>query len=131
MGFMRRRGKDQKGALREVLYAMDDVLEEVSLDALNARGEWDRAEFDEVLHRVEALTPAFQSALVDYLSSGAQHDHALVTALLAVDRLSAAYTYWTRLFPPRQSEQAMFVLSLLHDLGDKVVTAIETSEHSR
>jgi hypothetical protein len=61
---------------------------------------------------------------VDYLSLPDQHHGERVTALLAVDRLSAAYTYWTRLFPPRQQDESMFVLSLLQDLSEKVEHAI-------
>jgi hypothetical protein len=111
------------------LIAIGDALQTVSPDALQARGGWDRALFDTVLQRVEAHTPAFQAALAAYLAapgaatSGA-HPPDTVAALLAVDRLSAAYTYWTRLFPPRQTDAAMFVLSLLHDLSDKVEDAI-------
>lgn len=138
MGFIWRRGKHRHEpesqpdeVLRDVLYAMDDALEEVSPEALHARDSWDRTQFDDVLHRVETLTPAFQSALVDFLSSDTQHDRAQISALLAVDRLSAAYTYWTRLFPPRQSDETMFVLSLLHDLGEKVATAIRRLERSQ
>ena len=50
---------------------------------------------------------------------------------MAVDRLSAAYTYWTRLFPPRKQEESMFVLSLLQDLSDKVENAIHLLEKER
>jgi len=74
---------------------------------------------------IEDLTPPFQAALTGYLCC---HDGARpreqIAALLDVDRLSAAYLYWTRLFPPRQPDESMFVLSLLHDLGERVYTAL-------
>ncbi len=106
------------------------ALSEVSFPSLEARGGWDRALFDAVLARVEALTPAFQAALVAYLAEG-KASAAEIEAVLAVDRLSAAYTYWTRLFPPRQDDEAMFVLSLLHDLGARVEQALDTLERAR
>jgi hypothetical protein len=111
--------------LRTCLIAIEDVLRQVSPDALRQRGSWNQALFVAVLERVEALTPPFQAALTDYVChhNGAR-PRDTVTALLDVDRLSAAYLYWTRLFPPRQPDESMFVLSLLHDLGDRVHAAI-------
>ncbi len=113
-----------RARLLDNLVALGDALQEVSPGALGKRGGWDRPLFDAVLRQVEAHTPAFQAALAAYLSTPGPHDRETIAALLAVDRLSAAYTYWTRLFPPRQTDTAMFVLSLLHDLGDKVEAAI-------
>ncbi len=112
-------------ALLDHLIQMGDALQEVSLPSLQQRGGWDRALFDDVLARVEWLTPGFQAALVAFLSGASERGETVVTALLAVDRLSAAYTYWTRLFPPRQEDESMFVLSLLHDLSEKVEHAIQ------
>ncbi len=92
---------------------------------MQQRGGWDRALFDDVLSRVEQLTPAFHAALIDYLRRADRpRSGRTVAALLAVHRLSAAYTYWTRLFPPGKQEESMFVLSLLHDLSEKVEDAI-------
>jgi hypothetical protein len=113
-----------QAALRDRLIEMGDTLQEVSFASLEARGGWDRDLFEDVLSRIEAQTPGLQAALVDYLAHADARDPARITALLAVDRLSAAYTYWTRLFPPRQPDESMFVLSLLHDLSDKVEHAI-------
>ena len=116
---------DSSQRLRACLIAIGDALYEVSPDSLRQRGGWDQAQFRTVLERVEELTPAFQAALTDALC---QRDRALprehIAALLAVDRLSAAYLYWTRLFPPRQPDESMFVLSLLHDLSDRVEDTI-------
>jgi hypothetical protein len=117
-------GRDHLALLREHLIDMGDTLQAVSPDGLRRRGQWDQTLFAAVLDRVEQLTPGFQAALVDYLTQAAQSQPDRVRALLAVDRLSAAYTYWTRLFPPRQPDESMFVLSLLHDLSDKVEYAI-------
>lgn len=111
-------------ALRTSLIEMGDTLQEVSVQALEERGGWDRQLFEDVLNRVERQTPIFQGLLVDFLIESGNQSADRITALLAVDRLSAAYTYWTRLFPPRQTDQAIFVLSLLHDLSDKVEYAI-------
>ncbi len=111
-------------ALRTSLIEMGDSLQEVSVQALEDRGGWDRQLFADVLDRVERQTPIFQGLLVDFLIGEGGHTAERITGLLAVDRLSAAYTYWTRLFPPRQTDQAIFVLSLLHDLSDKVEYAI-------
>lgn len=108
-------------ALYHCLIAMGDALQEVSTD--NLRKGWQPELFNDVLRRVEQQTPDLQAALVRVLDGGALSTEQ-ITALLDVDRLSAAYTYWTRLFPPRQREQTMFVLSLLHDLSDKVEYAI-------
>jgi hypothetical protein len=111
------------------LIDMGDALQEISLDSLQRRGGWDRALFDDVLARVEKQTPAFQGALIDYLRrADALRSARIVGALMAVDRLSAAYTYWTRLFPPRKQEESMFVLSLLQDLSEKVESAIHLLE---
>jgi hypothetical protein len=110
--------------LRERLVDMGDALQEVSLDRLQQRGGWDRELFDTVLVRVEGQTPGFQAALVTWLALPDERRAEQVAALLAVDRLSTAYTYWTRLFPPRQPDESMFVLSLLHDLSEKVEHAI-------
>ncbi len=111
------------------LIDMGDTLQEVSLDSLQQRGGWDRTLFDDVLARVEKQTPGFQGALVDYLRrTDAPRSARMVGALMAVDRLSAAYTYWTRLFPPRKQEESMFVLSLLQDLSEKVESAIHLLE---
>lgn len=114
--------------LYQHLIDMGDALQEVSLDNLQRRGGWDQALFADVLKRVEKLTPGFQAALTDYLMQPDQHHAERVNALLAVDRLSAAYTYWTRLFPPRQQDESMFVLSLLQDLSEKVEHAIRLLE---
>ena len=127
---MKRRTPRPQQQLLAQLDALLDALSAVSFPNLEARGGWDRALFDAVLARVEALTPDFQAALVAYLAA-ASPPAAEIEALLAVDRLSAAYTYWTRLFPPRQTDEAMFVLSLLHDLGERVEYAIEALEAPR
>ena len=127
---MKRRTPRPQQQLLAQLDALLDALSEVSFPNLEARGGWDRALFDAVLARVEALTPDFQAALVVYLAA-ASPPAAEIEALLAVDRLSAAYTYWTRLFPPRQTDEAMFVLSLLHDLGERVEDAIGVLERAR
>jgi hypothetical protein len=111
-------------SLMTILLDMGDALQETSPDALRRRGGWNRTLFDDVLAHIEDRAPRFQRHLVAYLAHPTLHDPACVQALLAVDRLSAAYTYWTRLFPPRQSDESMFVLSLLHDLSDKVEHAI-------
>jgi hypothetical protein len=116
--------QEQRAALLGHLIQMGDALQEVSLNSLQQRGGWDRALFDDVLGRVEHQTPGFQSVLAAYFSGDEGRAVEQVTALLAVDRLSAAYTYWTRLFPPRQDDESMFVLSLLHDLSEKVEHAI-------
>jgi hypothetical protein len=108
--------------LRECLIDIGDALQAVSLEQLNEHG-WSQELFADVLTHVEQQTPRFQAALVDYLTQGKRQAER-VTALLAVDRLSTAYTYWTRLFPPRQPDESMFVLSLLHDLSEKVEYAI-------
>jgi 2-polyprenyl-6-methoxyphenol hydroxylase-like FAD-dependent oxidoreductase len=112
------------GELLARLIEMGDTLQEVSTGSLQQRGGWDRALFEDVLTRVERQTPRFQAALLDYLDCPDQRESRRLAALLAVDRLSAAYTYWTRLFPPRQQQESMFVLSLLHDLSEKVEHAI-------
>lgn len=119
-----RRAEPLRQRLLAHLIALGDVLQEVSTEALTARGGWDRGLFDSVLGRTEALTPAYQAALSAYLRSGHDDHAARLDALLDVDRLSAAYTYWTRLFPPRQTNDAMFVLSLLQDLSARVEDAI-------
>jgi len=106
------------------LIEIGDTLQEVSTRSLRQRGGWDRALFEDVLTRVERQTPRFQAALLGYLTCPEPHESRRLAALLAVDRLSAAYTYWTRLFPPRQQQESMFVLSLLHDLSEKVEHAI-------
>jgi len=106
------------------LIEIGDTLQEVSTHSLQQRGGWDRALFEDVLTRVERQTPGFQAALLGYLTCPGPHESRRLAALLAVDRLSAAYTYWTRLFPPRQQQESMFVLSLLHDLSEKVEDAI-------
>lgn len=116
--------RDGLAKLRATLIAMGDALQEVSIDRLRRRGGWDEALFAAVLEDVERLTPGFQRTLVAFLAAPVGRAPDLVAALLAVDRLSAAYTYWTRLFPPRQPDESMFVLSLLHDLSDKVEYAI-------
>jgi hypothetical protein len=128
-----RRAYSQDRAIAQRLLAslidMGDTLQEVSMDSLQRRGGWDRALFDDVLARVEKQTPGFQGALIDYLRrADAPRSARIVGALMAVDRLSAAYTYWTRLFPPRKQEESMFVLSLLQDLSDKVENAIHLLE---
>ncbi|MBN1680746.1 MAG: hypothetical protein JW966_10665 [Anaerolineae bacterium] len=110
--------------LRTYLITMGDALLEVSPDGLRRHGRWDQALFEVVLNRVESQTPGFQHVLVDFLALPERGQPDVIAALLAVDRLSAAYTYWTRLFPPRQADESMFVLSLLHDLSDKVEHAI-------
>jgi hypothetical protein len=116
---------DEFRQLQDCLLAIEDALRQVSPGALRQRGGWDQALFVAVLERVEDLTPPFQAALTGYLCC---HDgprpREQVAALLDVDRLSAAYLYWTRLFPPRQPDESMFVLSLLHDLGERVYTAL-------
>lgn len=111
-------------ALARRLVTMGDALQEVSRENLQQRGGWDRALFGDVLARVEAETRGFQAALGAYLVAPGPRRPDLVAALLAVDRLSATYTSWTRLFPPRRQDQSMFVLGLLHDLSDKVEHAI-------
>ncbi len=126
---MKRRTQQAQQRLLGQLDALLEALSAVSLPSLEARGGWDRALFDAVLTRVEELTPDFQAALVAYLSATAC-PAVEVEALLAVDRLSAAYTYWTRLFPPRQDDEAMFVLSLLHDLGERVEQALDVLERA-
>lgn len=121
----------QEHALRTLHHAlldMGDALQAVGPDALHARGGWDRALFADVLAYIEQRTPDFQDALVMILAAEGAYPPDWVRALLAVDRLSAAYTYWTRLFPPRQADEAMFVLSLLHDLSEKVEYAIALVE---
>lgn len=110
--------------LMAALVDMGDALQETSPRALQERGGWNQALFDDVLTHVERQAPRFQTALTTYLTQPSSLDPDCVTALLAVDRLSAAYTYWTRLFPPRQPNESMFVLSLLHDLSEKVELAI-------
>jgi hypothetical protein len=127
------RARRQNRAITQRLLAslidMGDTLQEVSMDSLQQRGGWDHALFDDVLARVEKQTPGFQGALIDYLRrADAPRAARIVGALMAVDRLSAAYTYWTRLFPPRKQEESMFVLSLLQDLSDKVENAIHLLE---
>jgi hypothetical protein len=124
-----RRARQQARRIRRTLLdrliQMGDTLQEVSLDSLQQRGGWDRVLFDDVLTRVEQQTPGLQGALVDYLRQSSEaHSGRVIGALLAVDRLSSAYTYWTRLFPPGKQDQSMFVLSLLHDLSAKVEEAI-------
>jgi hypothetical protein len=131
-----RRVRHQGRAISENLLAslidMGDTLQEISVDNLQQRGGWDRALFESVLARVEKQTPGFQGALIDYLRrADALRSARIVGALMAVDRLSAAYTYWTRLFPPRKREESMFVLSLLQDLSDKVEHAIHLLEKER
>jgi hypothetical protein len=116
--------REHLAVLRARLVDMGDALQEVSLDSLQQRGGWDRELFDTVLVRVEGQTPGFQAALVTWLALPDERRAEQVAALLAVDRLSTAYTYWTRLFPPRQPDESMFVLSLLHDLSEKVEHAI-------
>jgi hypothetical protein len=120
--------RDSLSMLYRQLIDMGDALQEVSLDNLQRRGGWDRSLFADVLKRVEQLTPGFQAALTDYLMLPDQRHTERVTALMAVDRLSAAYTYWTRLFPPRKQDESMFVLSLLQDLSEKVEHAIRLLE---
>jgi hypothetical protein len=115
---------DISALLRDYLIDMGDTLQEVSPEGLRQRGQWNQKLFAAVLDRVEALVPGFQGALVDFLAHTRPADRELIAALMAVDRLSAAYTYWTRLFPPRQADESMFVLSLLHDLSDRVEYAI-------
>lgn len=107
------------------LVEMGDVLQEVSAANLQRRGGWDQGLFDDVLAQVERQAPHFQQALIAYLAQGRALAPNEVKVLLAVDRLSAAYTYWTRLFPPRQSDESMFVLSLLQDLSERVECAIQ------
>jgi hypothetical protein len=128
-GFAARRARQQDraitGALLTHLIDMGDALQEISIESLQQRGGWDRSLFDDVLTRVETQTPGFQGALIDYVRrADAPRSGRVLAALLAVDRLSAAYTYWTRLFPPRKQEESMFVLSLLQDLSEKVEAAI-------
>jgi hypothetical protein len=117
--------------LRAYLIDIGDALQEVSLDQLQQRGGWDWDLFESVLKHVEQRTPGFQSALADYLALPGEHSTDLITALLAVDRLSTAYTYWTRLFPPRHRDTSMFVLSLLQDLSDKVEYAIQVVDQMK
>jgi hypothetical protein len=111
-------------ALLTHLIDIGDALQAVSARQLQQRGGWDWGLFDDALAHVERATPGFQEALVAYLTAPGARQAECVAALLAVDRLSAAYTYWTRLFPPRQPAESMFVLSLLQDLSDKVERAI-------
>ena len=118
------RQEDHVALLLDYLIDIGDALQVVAPDQLQARGGLDRALFAEVLAHVERRAPGFQAALVAYLAAPGSPPRSWVEALLAVDRLSAAYTYWTRLFPPRQSDEAIFVLSLLNDLSDKVEHAI-------
>jgi hypothetical protein len=111
--------------LLNCLIVIGDALQEVSLDRLRQRGGWDWDLFEQVLARVEQQVPTFQKLLIGFLSGPAPRRVDEVAALLSVDRLSSAYTYWTRLFPPRQNhDESMFVLSLLHDLSEKVEHAI-------
>ncbi len=110
----------QSALVCDSLRRMDAALDAVSLDSLDQRGGWDRALFESVLDHLEREAPIFQTALATYLSTSGARPATLVTGLLAVDRLSAAYTTWTRLFPPRRQDDSMFVLSLLHDLGEQV-----------
>jgi hypothetical protein len=135
--WFRRQGRGRQPAavqdtadLLMCLIEMGDALQEVSTGSLQQRGGWDRALFEDVLARVEQLTPHFQAALIDYLAGPERREPGTLAALLAVDRLSAAYTYWTRLFPPRQQQESMFVLSLLHDLSEKVEHAIQVVQDS-
>ncbi|MBN1200403.1 MAG: hypothetical protein JXJ20_00980 [Anaerolineae bacterium] len=114
----------QIAVLRDCLISMGDALQEVSVEGLQQRGGWNRTLFEAVLAHVERQTPDFQAALVEYLAQPGKRQPEWVAALLSVDRLSAAYTYWTRLFPPQRQQEAMFVLSLLHDLSEKVEYAI-------
>lgn len=114
--------------LLTILIEMGDALQETSPSALQRRGGWNQKLFDDVLAHVEQLAPRFQHTLITYLAQPFPLDTGCITALLAVDRLSAAYTYWTRLFPPRQPDESMFVLSLLHDLSEKVEHAISLLE---
>lgn len=111
------------------LSEMHAALQVVTPQALSARGGWDRTLFDQVLAHVQAVTPDFQAALTAYLVAPLAHPAPIVDALLEVDRLSAAYTYWTRLFPPGKQSEAMFVLSLLHDLAEKVDRAGNLLHH--
>lgn len=126
--FRRSRGRASgtvRAGLVQSLTMIGDALQEVSIEQLQRRGGWDRALFEEVLAHVERQVPDFQASLGTFLAGGTASP-AQISALLAVDRLSAAYTYWTRLFPPRQNDDSMFVLSLLHDLSEKVEHAIRT-----
>ena len=116
------------GRLMGPLSEMQAALQAVQPAQLQARGGWDQELFDAVLGHVQEQTPLFQAALTTYLAQPIPHDDALVIALLAVDRLSAAYTYWTRLFPPGKQQESMFVLSLLHDLGARVEHAMKLLE---
>ncbi|NLF77292.1 MAG: hypothetical protein GX573_16470 [Chloroflexi bacterium] len=111
------------------LTAMRDTLYAVSTENLRRRGGWDEDLFADVLEQVERQTLVFQDALAAYLAHAGERKLELVEALLNVDRLSAAYTYWTRLFPPRQPDESMFVLSLLHDLSEKVGHALTLLAH--
>ncbi|MBN1564060.1 MAG: hypothetical protein JXA10_09475 [Anaerolineae bacterium] len=120
----RRSTKRLTEQLMTILIDMGDTLQETSPDALQRRGGWNQPLFDQVLAHIEQQAPQFQHALIAYLAQPGLPATPCVTALLAVDRLSAAYTYWTRLFPPRQSDESMFVLSLLQDLSEKVELAI-------
>jgi hypothetical protein len=131
-----RRARQWDRAITATLLAhlvdMGDTLQEVSIESLQRRGGWDRTLFENVLARVEKQTPGFQGALIDYLRrADAPRSGRVLAALLAVDRLSAAYTYWTRLFPPRKQNESMFVLSLLQDLSEKVESAIHLLEKER
>jgi hypothetical protein len=118
------REQDRIEPLMTILVDMGDALQATMPRALQQRGGWNQHLFDRVLAHIEQQAPAFQHALIAYLAQPAPLDTGCVTALLAVDRLSAAYTYWTRLFPPRQPDESMFVLSLLQDLSEKVEHAI-------
>ena len=117
-------GREEAAGLLDYLIDMGDALQAVAPAQLQARGGLDETLFAEVLAHVERRTPGFQAALVAYLAGPGAVPAAWVQALLAVDRLSAAYTYWTRLFPPRLADESIFVLSLLNDLSDKVEYAI-------
>jgi hypothetical protein len=122
---LKRKPADYQAVLLDHLIEMGDTLQAVSMAGLEARGGWDQALFDQVLDQIEAHTPVFQTMLLNYLTHAEPRAADRIAALLAVDRLSTAYTYWTRLFPPGKQDQTMFVLSLLHDLSDKVEYAIE------
>jgi hypothetical protein len=135
-GFAARRARQRDraitGALLTHLIDMGDTLQEVSIESLQQRGGWDRSLFDDVLARVEEQTPVFQAALIDYVRwAETPRAGRVLAALLAVDRLSAAYTYWTRLFPPGKQAESRFVLSLLQDLSEKVEAAIHLLTRSQ
>ena len=115
--------------IEHTLAAMRDTLYAVSTENLRRRGGWDEDLFADVLEQVEQQTLIFQDALAAYLARAGERHLELVEALLNVDRLSAASTYWTRLFPPRQPDESMFVLSLLHDLSEKVGHALALLAH--